>query len=78
MDPKVKVFMTILNIRDINDFMKMKTYMLAVKLKQRYADSTLEDYLWRLMRVLKTIPTRSEPMIRRYYILWMSVGGRPK
>jgi hypothetical protein len=76
MDPKVTHLMKMVNIQDITDFKTMTTYMSVNRLKIKYANTTLEDYIWRLLRVLRTMPTFPPPMIRRYYILWLSVGGR--
>lgn len=78
MDPKVSRLMTILNVNNIKDFKLMVTYNAVKDLKERYADTTLEDYLWRLLRILKVTPKISPAMIKRYHKIWLSVGGKPK
>jgi hypothetical protein len=78
MDPKVTKLMTILTVNNIKDFKSMATYNAVKNLKERYANTTLEDYLWRLLRVLRATPKFSQTMITRYNKLWLSVGGIPK
>ena len=78
MDPKVTKLMTFINVHNIKDFKSMVAYNAVKRLKERYADTTLEDYLWRLLRVLRATPRFSQTMIKRYNKLWLSVGGIPK
>jgi len=75
MDPKVTRLMDKVHIDDIDDFRNIGTYMDVFRLRVLYADTTMEDYLWRLLRVLRRRPNFPAPMIRRYYILWLTVGG---
>jgi hypothetical protein len=75
MDPKVTRLMRMVNVNNINDFSNIATYMTVARLRIRYADSTVEDYVWRLLRVIRRMPQFPAAMTRRYYILWLSVGG---
>jgi hypothetical protein len=78
MDPKVTRFMLMLQVQNIQSFSKMDTYRAVKEMTQRYAKSTMEDYLWRLLRVLRATPNFPKLIIALYNALWLSVGGRPK
>jgi len=71
--------MGMLNLRDVRSFASISTFLKVKGLQRRYADSTLEDYVWRLLRVLRnTKPAISPIMIAMYYDFWISVGGVQK
>ena len=70
--------MLMVNALNIQSFAKMDTYRAVKQLKDRYANSTLEDYLWRLLRVLRSVPKFPPLIISLYNALWLSVGGKPK
>jgi hypothetical protein len=76
MDPKVRKFMNMLDLADIRSFASIGTYLKVKGLQRRYAKTTLEDYLWRLVRELhNTKPTISPVMVAMYYELWVWSGG---
>ena len=79
MDPKVTKFMRMLEVDNIRSFASIGMYLKVKGLTRRYANSTLVDYVWRLLRVLRaTTPKISPVMIEMYYKLWLSLGGKPK
>ena len=77
MDPKVKNLMTMIGVLNIHSFAKRDTYRAVKNLTERYAKSTMEDYLWRLLRVLRATPGFPPIIITLYNALWLSVGGKP-
>jgi hypothetical protein len=78
MDPKVTKLMSMANAKSIQSFANKQTYNAVKRLTQSYANTTMEDYLWRLLRVLRSTTGFPKLTIVLYNALWLSVGGRPK
>jgi hypothetical protein len=70
MDPKVVKFCQMLNVpASADSFRDSESYNAVETLLKGYADSTAEDYIWRLCRFLSTaptVPTFPERQLQKY------------
>ena len=78
MDPKVVKLMEKVGVDNLNDFRRKTTVEAVRGLSTCYANSSLEDYTFRLVRELKADPNFPSRNITPYRKIWKEVGGTPK
>jgi hypothetical protein len=75
MDPKVTKLMDKVGVENIAQFRSAEKISAVRALQDCYSKSTLEDYTFRLIKELKTVPDFPKKKITEYRKIWRENGG---
>lgn len=75
MDPKIIKLMDKVGVENIQQFRSAEKIAAVRALKDCYASSTMEDYLFRLIKELKLVPDFPKKKITEYRKIWREHGG---